>query len=75
MIDRNKIEEKDWQILKENFIEDAMDMDIDELAEYYANYRMKSIKEDERLDWVENGILPCNQCNNFKDDCECEEEK
>ena len=74
MIDRNKIEEKDWQILRENFIEDAMDMDIDELAEYYANYRMKSIKEDERLDWVDNGILPCNQCNNFKYDCECEEE-
>ena len=33
MIDRNKIEEKDWQILKENFIEDAMDMDIDEIIE------------------------------------------
>ena len=74
MIDKNKIEDKDWQLLRENFIEESIEMDINDLAEHYVECKIKNIKEDERLDWVDNGILPCNQCNNFKDDCECKDD-
>lgn len=74
MIDRNKIGDKDWEILRDNFIEQALDMSTDELADYYVHYRVNNIKENERMDWFHNGFLPCNQCNEFNNDCECDEE-
>ena len=49
-------------------------MDINDLAEHYVECKIKNIKEDERLDWVDNGVLPCNQCDQFNSDCECDEE-
>jgi hypothetical protein len=39
MIDRNKIEDKDWQLLRENFIEESIEMDINDLAEHYVEGR------------------------------------
>lgn len=74
MINRNKIQEKDWEILKDNFIDQALDMSKDELADCYANYEIDNIKKHDRMDWFNNGVLPCNQCNQFFNDCECDEE-
>ena len=74
MINRNKIQEKDWEILRDNFTDQALDMNTDELADYYVHYRINDIKEDERMDWFHNGVLPCNQCDQFNSDCECDEE-
>ena len=74
MIDRNKIGDKDWEILRDNFIEQALEMSTDELADYYANYEVDNIKKHDRMDWFNNGVLPCKQCNQFFNDCECDEE-
>ena len=49
-------------------------MNSDELADYYVHYRINNIKNDERMDWFHNGVLPCNQCDQFNNDCECDEE-
>ena len=63
MINRNKIQEKDWEILRDNFTDQALDMNSDELADYYVHYRVSNIHEDERMDWFHTGVLPCNPCN------------
>ena len=74
-MDQNKIEEKDWELIRDNLEEKAYDMEISDLVDWYVNLNMEKIKQDERLEFFDIGWLPCKSCENFRDDCECEEQK
>ena len=74
-MDQNKIEKKDWELIRDNLEEKAYDMEISDLVDWYVNLNMEKIKQDERLEFFDSGWLPCKSCENFRDDCECEEQK
>ena len=74
-MDHNKIEEKDWDIIRDNLEQDGYEMEISDLVDWYVHFRMETIKENERLEFFDSGWLPCKSCENFRDDCECEEQK
>lgn len=74
-MDHNKIEDNDWDIIHENLQDEAWNMEISDLVDWYVNLNMEKIKQDDRLQFFDNGWLPCKSCKNFRDDCECEQQK
>ena len=67
----NKLEQKDYESLYDQFYNFAEDMSRQDLNEFYRDIMIEKLKEEDFNYWFDCGWLPCKKCNELNSNCEC----
>ncbi len=67
----NKLEQKDYESLYDQFYNFAEDMSRQDLNEFYRDTMIENLKEEDFDYWFDCGGFLRKKCNELNSNCEC----